>query len=86
MDVCQSTGTVLWAVTVPDGKSLSCPEGFGTGNQIKFQSPVVALLIEQKVALLLPGGGAEEVLSFGVAVFPKNHDPGREWMGLKQEF
>lgn len=55
-DVCQSTGTALWAVTVPAGKSLSRPEGFGTGNQIKFQSPVVALLIEQEVALLLPGG------------------------------
>lgn len=70
-DICQSTGTALWAVTVPAGKSIPLPEGFGAGNQIKFQSPVVALLIEREVALLLPGAGAKETLSFGVAVFPK---------------
>lgn len=50
---------------------MARPEGFGAGNQITFQSPVVALLIERKVDLLLPGGGAEEVFSFGIAVFSK---------------
>lgn len=50
---------------------MPCPEGFGAGNQIKFQSPVVALVIEREVASLLPSGRAEEVLSFGIAVFPK---------------
>lgn len=48
---------------------MARPEGFGAGNQITFQSPVVALLIEREVDLLLPGGGAEEVFSFGIAVF-----------------
>lgn len=50
---------------------MSCPGGFGAGNQIKFQSPVAALVMEREVALLLPSAGAEELLSFGKAVFPK---------------
>lgn len=50
---------------------MPCPEGCGAGNQIKFQSPVVALVIEGEVALLLPSGRTEKVLSSGMAVFPK---------------